>query len=450
MPLMLAAAALLLPLAALPPDKTEDGRAKAEAQTEGKKPGKKKKDADQDTKKKKKKEKDKYPEFKLDDHPSIHFAKGTHLDFKGRFAADVKDTDAPAADTTETSAVDLGKKRLGVEGEIHNDVEFQVEAELQQNDPWRDVYADVKHYDAIRVRGGHFKLPFSLDELTSPTHLDFMFRSLAATHLAPGRDTGVMAHGRVAGKTINYEAGVFNHDGKNGRTNNPDKVYGGTTYAARVTYEPLRNVKDATTDLSVGGAYTTSDVPEGIGGLRGLMVYDQKFFSASNYVVNGRRRRTGAEFQVRPGPASVKAEWIRVETERRGESVEDTDLSPLVGQGWYLSGTYAVTGEKKSRVQRPNKPFLQGGAGAIELAARIESLGFKSGSGSEPPSGSARAEVVLPNRDQVFTFGVNWYVNRFVKIQANFIREQLDDASQGPAPPQTTFTTKAVRFQLYF
>ena len=63
---------------------------------------------------------------------------------------------------------------------------------------------------------------------------------------------------------------------------------------------------------------------------------------------------------------------------------------------------------------------------------------------------NARAEVVLPNRNQVVTLGVNWYVNRFVKIQANFIREQLDDASQGPAPPQTTFTTKAVRFQLYF
>ena len=446
------AAALLMQLAATPPQdgKKEEGKTGSQA-AEGK-PAKKKKDAgDQGDKKKKKKKEKEYPAFKLDDHPSVHLAKGTHIDFQGRFAADVKDSDAPAADTTESSAVDLGKRRIGVEGEIHNDVEFQVEAELAAtHEAWRDVYADFKHYDAVRVRGGHFKLPFSLDELTSPTHLDFMFRSLAATHLAPGRDTGVMVHGRIVNKTINYEAGVFNHDGKNGRTNNPDKVYGGTTVAARVTYEPMRDVKDAKTDLSVGGAYTTSDVPEGIAGLRGLMVYDQKFFSASNYIVNGKRRRTGAEFQLRPGPASIKAEWIRVETERKGESVENTDLSPLVGQGWYVSGTYAVTGEKKSRVQRPNKPFLQGGAGAIELAARVESLEFKSGNGSEPPSHSARAEVVAPNRDQVFTFGVNWYVNRFVKIQANFIREQLDDASQGPAPPRTTFTTKAVRFQLYF
>jgi phosphate-selective porin OprO/OprP len=302
----------------------------------------------------------------------------------------------------------------------------------------------------VRVKGGNFKLPFSLDENTGATHLDFMFRSLAATHLAPGRDNGVMVHGRVLNKTIGYEAGVFAHDGKNARTNNPDKVYGGQTIAARVTYEPMRTVKNATTDLSVGAAYTTSDVPEGIGGLRGLMVFDQHFFSASNDIVNGKRRRTGVEFQVRPGPASIKAEWMRVETERNGESVEDTDLSPLVGEGWYVSGTYAITGEQKSQVDKPKKPLLQGGFGAVEVAARIESLAFKSGSGNEAPSRSPRAEVVLGNRDQVATIGVNWYVNRFVKIQANVIHETLDDPSQGPRPPQSTFTTKAVRLQLSF
>jgi len=448
---MLPAAALAFQLAV----HTTEGGKREDRVSAGAAQKKEPEQKDKKPKKKKAKDKDKakdkeYPQFKLDDHPSIHLAKGTHIDFKGRFAADVTDSDAPAADTTEAAAVDLGKRRVGVEGEIHNDVEFQVEAELASTNTWRDVYADFKHFDAIRVRGGHFKLPFSLDELTSPTHLDFMFRSLAATHLAPGRDTGVMVHGRVVAKTINYEVGVFDHDGKNARTSNPDKVYGGQTVAARVTFEPLRNRKDAGADLSVGGAFTTSDVPEGIGGVRGLMVHDQKFFSAGNFTVNGKRRRTGVEFQLRPGPASVKGEWIRLATERKGESVEDTDLSPLVGQGWYVSATYAVTGEKKSRLDRPKKPLFQGGAGAIEVAGRVESLEFKSGDGSEAPSRSPRAESVLGNRDKVVTVGVNWYVNRFVKIQGNFIREQLADPSQGPLPPQSTFTTKAVRFQLSF
>ena len=97
----------------------------------------------------------------------------------------------------EQSTLDLGKKRLGVSGEIDNAIEFQIEAELTDDDPWRDVYGDFKYFDVVRVRGGKFKIPFSLDENTGASRLDFMFRSLAATHLAPGRDHGVMVHGRV-------------------------------------------------------------------------------------------------------------------------------------------------------------------------------------------------------------------------------------------------------------
>ena len=397
------------------------------------------------------KDKNAYPFFRLDDdHPSLHLGKGTHLDFRGRFAADGTDSEASTADPAETSTIDLGKKRLGISGEIKNVMEFQIEAELTSNDPWRDVYGEVKYFSFARVRGGKFKIPFSLDENTGASRLDFMYRSLAATHLAPGRDVGVMVHGRVVNELIRYEAGVFEHDGKNARTNNPDKVFGGQTTAARVTVEPLRNRKNAIGDLSLGVAFTHSDVPEGISALRGQTVLQQNFFSAAEYIVSGPRKRLGVEMEFLPGPASIKMEWMRVDTERRGQSVEDTDLSPIEGEGWYVSGTYAITGEKKSRVQRPKKPLFQGGYGAVEVGARIESLRFKSGASGEQGSTSPRADVILGNRDQVTTLGVNWYINRFLKVQSNFIREELDDPSQGPLPGQASFTSKTIRLQFSF
>lgn len=434
MPLMLPSAALLAILSR--PPKQEEGANDGTHIT-----------LQKDTKKKK----ETYPFFRLDDdHPALHLGKGTRIDFRGRFAFDNDHSEASTEDPEEHSTLDLGKKRLGVSGEIVNAVEFQVEAELTDDDPWRDVYADFKSFDVARVRGGKFKIPFSLDENTGAARLDFMFRSLAATHLAPGRDIGAMVHGRVWNKVIGYEAGVFEHDGKNARTNNPDKVYGDQTLAARVTVEPLRNKKDAPGDLSFGVAFTRSDVPEGIPGVRGHTVLDQPFFSSSKYIVNGERRRTGVEMAFVPGPASIKAEWIRMETERNGESVEDADLSPLVGEGWYVSGTFIVTGEKKTRLPRPKKPLLQGGFGAVEVGARIESLEFKSGSSSEPGSTSPRADTILGNRDQAITFGVNWYVNRFIKVQANFIREKLDDPSQGPLPDQPSFNSRAFRLQFSF
>jgi phosphate-selective porin OprO/OprP len=387
------------------------------------------------------------PTFRLDDHPSIRFGKGTHLEFRARFSADMTDSEAVTADSQETSSIDLGKKRIGVSGEIRNAFGFQIEAELTGTEPWRDVYGEYRQYAIARVRAGQFKIPFSLDENTSASNLDFLYRSLAATHLAPGRDRGVMIHGRVLKKVVGYEAGVFDHDGRNARTNNLAKVSGGQTTAGRLTFEPLRNVKDAPGELSLGVAINRSDVSEGIAGLRGQTVLNQNFFSSSNYIVNGPRRRVGLEMLFRPGPASIKSEWMRVETERFGESVEDTDLSPLIGQGWYLSGTYVVTGEKSGAANLPKKPLFRGGFGAVEVGARVESLEFKSGASGEVGSRGPRADVILGNRDKVTTVGVNWYINRFLKIQANFITETLDDPAQGPLPSKASVKTSAIRVQ---
>jgi len=38
---------------------------------------------------------------------------------------------------------------------------------------------------------------------------------------------------------------------------------------------------------------------------------------------------------------------MRVTDERKDESVENTDLSKLRTQGWYVSGAYAITGERQ-------------------------------------------------------------------------------------------------------
>ena len=44
--------------------------------------------------KKPKKPKTEYPFFRMDDHPSVHLAKGTHIDFKARDQEDVSRSEA--------------------------------------------------------------------------------------------------------------------------------------------------------------------------------------------------------------------------------------------------------------------------------------------------------------------------------------------------------------------
>ena len=81
--------------------------------------------------------------------------------------------------------------------------------------------------------------------------------------------------------------------------------------------------------------------------------------------MQGERKRLGFEMRWRPGPLRVKAEYIDVTEQRLGQSVEDTDLSPLRAMGWYVSGTWAITGEKKADgLDAPKRPLFQGGFGA--------------------------------------------------------------------------------------
>jgi phosphate-selective porin OprO/OprP len=396
-------------------------------------------------KKEKKKKRGEEVGFRWKGYPTLQLGEGTHVDFRARVQYDVRPTFADATGN-ESSESDFARRRIAFEGEVLNAVSFQVEAELEGENRWRDVYANYQQFTSVQVQGGQFKLPFSMDENTSPTNLDFVYRSLAARLLAPGRDRGVMVHGRLLERIVRYEAGVFDQDGRNARTRNPERVAGGRTLAGRLIAQPFRTTKSIASDFQAGVAFTSSDVEAGSRSLRGLTTFEEPLFDPELYV-QGRRQRTGFELRWRPGPFSLKSEYIRVTTERRGQSVEDTDLSPLVATGWYVSGTWAITGENKAAgLTKPRRPFMRGGFGAFEAAVRLEQLTFGSVATDGVPSFSTRADVVEAASDRVMTIGGSWYLNQWVKVQLNAVREAIARPRRGQPVSQAVWSY-VTRFQ---
>ena len=79
-----------------------------------------------------------------------------------------------------------------------NIIDYQVEGELGvDHNPWRDVYANYKQYGFAKCRRASSSCRSASTRTTSATNLDFVYRSRVAALLAPGRDWGVMAHGRL-------------------------------------------------------------------------------------------------------------------------------------------------------------------------------------------------------------------------------------------------------------
>jgi phosphate-selective porin OprO/OprP len=388
-------------------------------------------------------------EFRWRDHPQIRNGRLFRVDFVAKFQWDARD---PGDDPVDFDNYEIHRARVGIEGELFNRVQFALERELTEREvenpdsneksAWKDVYVDGNISDAVQVRAGKFKIPFGLEQLTGISNLDFVYRSLSARYLAPARDIGVEVHGRFFDRGLNYWAGWFRQDGDNARSSSIDGA--DDTLAVRVTGTPFRSIR-ALANAEVGGAFTVSaldNVSVEPNGLRGRTMMSQFDFYDPVFV-KGQRRRYELDGDWSFGPVGARAEYTHVLDSREGQGLADQDLADARGRGWYVSGTWVLTGEKKERPVQPRRRL-----GAIEAAARYERLWFDSAGGEGPPLRNPRADNMLPTGEHVLSLGINWYITRWVKLLFHTIREEPQDSERSPVGPGEVFWSSVFRFQV--
>ena len=344
-------------------------------------------------------------------HPSVTLGP-VKLDFKGRIESEMR---APVpAMGLDRGQIDWQDRRLGFEGSAFKRFSFEVSRELSQDleaardlserTAWKDVYVDTRLTKALRVQAGRFKLPLSHEELVGEPNLDFVRRSLAARVLAPGRDAGVMVHGRVFDRRVEYQAGYFTRDGDNGRTSQTQS--GQDAVAARLVIAPFAQTPaHLLGSLQVGVAVAESRMDNRLG-LRGRTVLGDGIFFDRLYV-NGERRRIGLEAAWESGPASITGEYITVSDERKAMGFAGDDLPAVTANAWYIAGTWALTGERKHGRLEPLHDVLRGGLGAFEVTMRVEALSFLPALYPGESFGFPNADKLLGNADRVTTLGVN-------------------------------------------
>lgn len=119
------------------------------------------------------------------------------IDIGGRLQLDAAkyfDDDPPSLE----SGFEVRRARLYVEGTVWNNWDFKVQYDfttLDKSDTrditgFNDLYIRYTGFDFGSITAGHFKEPFSLDQLTATKHLIFMERALPNA-LVPGRNIGI-------------------------------------------------------------------------------------------------------------------------------------------------------------------------------------------------------------------------------------------------------------------
>ena len=398
--------------------------------------------------------------FSWKQHPSVRYGNWFRLDGEAKMQEDGHSAYGPVSglDTWE-----FHRNRFGIKGYVTKHIEYEIEHEFTEHEltekdieagitpksRWKDVNLNLTYVKNAQVQIGKFKVPFGLDQLTGVTHNDFIYRSLGANYLAPGRDVGAQVHGSFWKHGLEYATGVFAHDGDNSKSKKIEG--GGTTFATRVNGTPFRRLASSSIGaIEVGSAFAISALSDDSfrpNGLRGRTIMTQDTFYDSVYV-KGHRRRGEADVDWTSGPASVRAEYTWVSDDRLQQGIGDQNLVDARARSWYVSGTWVLTGEDKRRPLKAARPFAQGGIGAIELAIRYERMSFDSSPADQgEPLRNPRADTIFPSGDRALTLGLNWTLNRFTKIQVNGIREHVEDPQRNPVPNTDAFWSRVIRFQ---
>ena len=330
-----------------------------------------------------------------------------------------------------TDGFDLRRVRADVRGTVHSLYDFRLNLDYAGNRvDVLEAYLEGRFSPAVQIRVGKFKAPVGLERLQSASALTFAERAFP-TALVPNRDVGVQMQGSLGGARVSYAAGLFNgvSDGASGDSDSSDSK----DLAGRLIVQPFVRGPEPLRGLAIGiagtageqrGTATSPGLPSfrtAIG--RGTFLrFRGDGTEPGSAVLDGRRTRLAPQGSWYWGPVGLLAEYVRSTSEVR---VAD-ETGRLRTTAWQVSGSWVLTGEPASyRGVTPSRPFEPGSSasGAIELAGRVHGLEVERSAFPRfaSPSGLAAGATA-------YTLGLNWYLNRFVRLQTNWERTQFDAA----------------------
>lgn len=314
------------------------------------------------------------------------------------------------------------------DGTLFNFLDYTFIPDFGLNRPQvQEMWVELKPFQPAKLRVGKFKTPLGLEALRSDLDSSFAERSLASD-LVPLREVGAQIGGAFLNKSFNYAVGYFNAttDGSNGnfvwRQSNE--------FAGRVFALPFAN-----TGLSFAkgfGIGMAGSAANEHGTLPSFKTVGQNTFFkySSTAVAAGAHNRVAPQAYYYYGPLGILSEYTISSEDIRNKGRTGT----ISNTAWDLAGSFLITGEKNSysgirpkRGFEPNKGFRN--MGAWELVARYSQLRV------DPAAFPLFANsTTQPKQADEFGIGVNWYLNRYVKLMSAYEHTSFTMASRKAAP----------------
>ena len=313
--------------------------------------------------------------------------------FDGRFydynTAD--GTTASAASAVGADTFDIRRARIGIKYKFGKYYSGEVTANTvgTSSDVLDVGFLDIAWFEKAKFRLGQFKMPFSLEQLTSSNNIDFIERSFVDSFI-PAKERGAQVFGELIPGTT-YALAVSNGLGATGSTAGAgaelDNRVDDKDFIGRATVNFAELMKNKEAVLHLGGAFSVGDSPVGTGfgtfrtEARGATFLTAPALASANTLDKTLdRKRIGLEFAAATGPFKIQTQYVKVDHSfATTNAAIDADV-----KAYYVEGLWTLTGEKHADRYKagafggikPNKEFDASTftGGAWELGARYSSL----------------------------------------------------------------------------
>jgi len=317
------------------------------------------------------------------------------------------------AQTTLSDTALLRRVRPTFSGTVFQYVDYMFRPDFGQGSTIiYDAYVELKYFSHFKLRAGKFKPPVGLERLQSDDDTSFIERGLP-TLLGPSRDIGYQVSGDIVNRRVSYAVGVFNGVPDNSLSDSAASDH--RDYSARLFLTPFQPDENALSGLGFGMGSSFGNVDGQA--LPSYKTFGQNsFFSfASGVSEGGHRSRLAPGAYYYLGPFGLYTEYgLTEEGLQKGTVRRD-----IAFRAYQVAVSYILTGEKKGYTSpTPKRNFdpRYNGWGAIELAARAGEFAAEEGIYNY----GFASPTTTPRTAREWVGGVNWYLNRLVRLSGNY------------------------------
>jgi phosphate-selective porin OprO/OprP len=348
----------------------------------------------------------------------------TTAQFTGRLHMDYRQysPDYGTSQTTDSyqNLAEVRRARFGVRGQFQKDFKYQLLANFgndvgssSTSSTMDEMWVNYAANPEMQFQFGLFKMPFSLEQMTSSNNIDFMERSLVGqndSELIPAKETGFMVHG-IPKPGLLYQVAL-----SRGRANK-DAANDGFDYIGRVVTNVAELQGSKAYVLHLGAAYSMGDIKGGVTPASGRTEARSQSAWFTGPALSGDTTRTRQGIE-----AAFAYNGLKLQGEQFNFKYDPTTGSNQEIKGYYVQAVYNLTGESHNYKDgafnwiKPNNPTDKGGRGAWQVGVRM----------SEFDASDISVATGKSNRATAMTYGITWFATDNLRVMLNYVDTKFD------------------------